>query len=293
MPVDLRYHVASLLAVFCALLIGILLGIGLVGDPKLEGEARTFRRQANRYEDRINELRRSVAESTQREQQYRAFEKQILPQLIHGRLNGVRIAMILNRDLSNTPWVEALRTAINEAGGEVASTTAIRPRFLELSTSDAVGIFHDFDFPVPLELNDQRSMLAGKLAVRIAEGSSSLIFRLRQLGLIRVDGDYERPVDAVVLVGGTDSDRSSVNVVDLPLIRALQEAGKRVIACEATVNRLSCMYAYQRRPMPTVDNADTAAGQLAVILVLAGANGDFGVKNTADQLLPPLSPSGG
>jgi len=285
MPVDFRYHLASLVAVFCALLIGILLGIALVGDPSLENQLKAWREQHARDARTIAQLKDSQGSS-------RAFGKQVLPYLIDARLHGVRVAVVLNRDFGNVPWVEAVITTIGQAGGQVTSITSILPRFMELKREDAEAIFNDLGFVIPIE-GDLHSILASKLAVRIAERSSpALSFRLRQLGLIRVEGDNTLRADTVLLVGGADSDLTSVNVIDLPMIRALQENGKRVIACEASNSQLSAMYAYQRRAIPTVDDADTPAGQLALVLVLGGASGDFGVKNTADQLLPPLPPFG-
>jgi len=284
MPVDFRYHLASLIAVFCALLIGILLGIALVGDPSLEHQLKAFREQLAQNRRAINKLRES-------EDDNRAFGKQVLPALIDSRLQGMRIAVILNRDQDDAGWVEAVITTIRQAGAQVTSVTSILPEFMELKATEAAGVIKELGFLVPIE-GDLRSILASKLAARIAAGSPELPYRLRQLGLIGVSGDYTRRADTVLFVGGAKDDLTAVSVIDLPVIRALQETNKRVVACEASDAQLSCMHAYQRRPMPTVDDADTAAGQLALVLVLAGADGDFGVKNTADQLLPPLTPGG-
>jgi len=284
MPVDFRYHLASLVAVFCALLIGILLGIALVGDPSLENQLKAFR-------NRGAEDRRTIQKLTQYQDNSRAFGKQILPYLADQRLRGIRVAVILNRDLGDRPWVEAVMTTLRQAGGQTTSITTILPRFLQLTREESGPVFDEFGFLLPIE-GDPRSTLAGKLAVRIADGSEELPFRLRQLGLIGVEGNYTLSSDAVLLIGGTDTDLSSANISDLPMIRALEDAGHRVVACEATTDQLTCMRVYQRRGISTVDNADTAAGQLAIVLVLAGATGDFGVKNTADHLLPPLSVAG-
>jgi hypothetical protein len=285
MPVDFRYHLASLLAVFCALLIGILLGIALVGDPSLESQLKAFR-------ELRAQNRRTIAKLAETDLHRRAFGKQVLPFLIDSRLQGTRVAVIHNRDFGVTPWVEAVTTTLRQAGAQVTSVTEILPGFLELKREDAAPVFDDFGFLMPIE-GDVRGILASKLALRIAEGSPELPYRLRQLGVIGVEGDYGSRSDVVLLVGGTDSDLSSVNAVDVPIIRTLHEAGKRVIACEASADRLSCMRSYQRFAISTVDNADTAAGQLALVLVLAGAEGDFGVKkSTADHLLPPIPPAG-
>jgi hypothetical protein len=37
-----------------------------------------------------------------------------------------------------------------------------------------------------------------------------------------------------------------------------------------------------------VDHADTPAGRLAIVLALTGADGNYGLKETADSFLPPI-----
>lgn len=282
MPVDFRYHLASLLAVFCALLIGVLLGIALVGDPRLENQLKAFKQERS-------DNRNTIAKLAQADRLHRTFGKQVLPYLADQRLRGLRVAIIVNRDLGDAPWVEGVITTIRQAGAQLTSTTAILPKFAELQRQDVAKTFAEFGFPIPIE-GEPRSVLAGKLAAYVAEGRPELPYRLRQLGLIRREGNYGAAADCVLLIGGTDTDLTSINEIDLPMIRALQEVDKRVVACEESNAQLSAMHVYERRAIPTVDNADTVAGQLALVLVLAGASGNYGVRSTADQLLPPLQP---
>ena len=42
-----------------------------------------------------------------------------------------------------------------------------------------------------------------------------------------------------------------------------------------------------RHGLPTVDDLDLVAGRTALVYVLLGADGQFGIKDTADKLLPP------
>jgi hypothetical protein len=48
---------------------------------------------------------------------------------------------------------------------------------------------------------------------------------------------------------------------------------------------------YQGRNISSVDDLDSAAGQAALIYALAGAKGSFGIKPTAESLLPNLAAS--
>jgi hypothetical protein len=40
-----------------------------------------------------------------------------------------------------------------------------------------------------------------------------------------------------------------------------------------------------------VDSVDLTSGKVAMVFALLGAEGDFGVKETADRLLPDLLPA--
>ena len=42
--------------------------------------------------------------------------------------------------------------------------------------------------------------------------------------------------------------------------------------------------------MPSVDNVDQLAGQVALVYALGGAEGEFGVKDTADACCPTCLP---
>jgi uncharacterized protein YlxW (UPF0749 family) len=72
---DLRYHVASLAAVFIALVIGILVGVGISGRGLISDTERAvlqdridrLDRQARRNQARIRELEAAAASDYQRE----------------------------------------------------------------------------------------------------------------------------------------------------------------------------------------------------------------------------------
>ena len=61
----------------------------------------------------------------------------------------------------------------------------------------------------------------------------------------------------------------------------------RPARCEA-----SCMPQYKACGITTVDDLDTAAGRLAAVLTLGGATGNFGNKDSADQLFPEITARG-
>ena len=75
---DLRYHVASLAAVFVALLIGILVGVGLTGKVE-DAEKNELRRRAGAAESQLQSIN---------EQQATARRKQRVAQARRARISA-------------------------------------------------------------------------------------------------------------------------------------------------------------------------------------------------------------
>jgi len=95
--------------------------------------------------------------------------------------------------------------------------------------------------------------------------------------------------DVVLVVGGAASqDQVAPERIDLPMIKKFTGFGIRVVGVEAKSAAVSVIPLYRAADIPTVDNADTAAGRLSTVIVLAGADGHYGVKETADSFLPNI-----
>lgn len=282
MPLDFRYHLVSIVAFFGALLIGVLVGIALVGDPDLEKQVLAYTALVEEKDARLQQL-----ESRMRASQ--TFGKELLPELIRNKLLGRHLAIITNSDHRQDPMVEQLTPLLVGAGARVNSVTTVLLPFVNLVSRDAAPILQEAGYPMPVDRN-VRALLAGKMASHIAQGRPELLQRLRARRLIEVQGDYTQPADCIVLVGGyRNRERMAVEAIDLPMVRALQDIGVQVVACEASDAPISTVQYYQSRRISTVDDADTIPGQLALVLAISGVEGDYGVKPTADHLLPPRS----
>lgn len=76
-------------------------------------------------------------------------------------------------------------------------------------------------------------------------------------------------------------------------VRLFRAGGVRVVAGEARATEPSLVPLFRRLELSSVDNADEAAGRVALVFLLAGAEGHYGVKGTAAALLPALAGSAG
>ena len=68
----------------------------------------------------------------------------------------------------------------------------------------------------------------------------------------------------------------------------LMDRAVRVVACEREETRVSTASVLKSAGVSTVDNADSELGHIALVYTLSGLQGNFGVKPTADRLLPDL-----
>jgi hypothetical protein len=117
---DLRYHVASLAAVFFALVIGILVGVALASHGLGNAERKKLQADLSRAEGRIDDLK-GAAQADKAETQ---FASAAYDAVMANRLQGARIAVLFIGPVDN-----AIRTAVegtvNDAGASVTRMRAI------------------------------------------------------------------------------------------------------------------------------------------------------------------------
>lgn len=290
MPVDYRYHIGSFVAIFVALLLGILVGIGLAPNPEeleriVAGLRAEYEQTRQAREEELQELR-------ELNRQYEMLAREAVAGLVSGRLAGKRVAIVLNHAFGRDPLPDHLRALMQQAGAELTSTTTITRDFVTLPPAVRQKVSQRLTLYPPPGVHF-RSVIAQAIARDLARGSSDLILDLQSSGLLvsTADSDYRVRPDAVLLVGGPrEPAAASPERIDLPIIEELVRQGVRVVGCEARDSPLSCIALYKAKGIPTVDNADTLAGRLAIVLALAGADGHFGVSETADRFLPEIPP---
>ena len=74
------------------------------------------------------------------------------------------------------------------------------------------------------------------------------------------------------------------------LIRGIDENAAGTAGTERTPVDPTTLAPFSAAGVATVDNVEQAPGQVALVFALLGADGDFGVKEDADSLLPDLLP---
>ena len=279
---DLRYHVASLSAVFLALIVGILVGVGISGRGFVDkSERRNFENRITALQSQVDKLSAQKSLLAQQGAAERTFAQQTYPVLMRNRLAGKRIAVVV---LGGSGAVGDVRRAVADAGGAVAlyrvlkepipapdvrSALRDRPGF---QTLDAIGHEVGIEWVSP-----------GKTP--IADAVSSLVVEEQR-------GRAGTAVDGVVVLGHLPTDAPTVKLVT-GLISGLGDAGLPSVAVERSDSTPSQVNAYgQLSSLSTVDDVESPSGKLSLVLLLGGApGGHFGIKPTADAPLPRIEPA--
>ena len=275
---DLRYHVASLAAVFLALIIGILVGVGIASQTTVEESERRV------LEQRIADLQRDVEAARgdarllrQQQEAGTSYIEESYPVVMNGRLRGLRVALLFVGRV--VPEIEA---AVARTLADASGPALVRERALELPV-DAQAIRR----ALPPEFAELSIDEVGRRLGRelVSGGETPLWDALAPVIVEEETGGSAREVDAVVVYSGTQTTLESgiyagVTASDAPLV-----------GVERTDENPSRIPGYRQLGLSTVDSIDSEVGRVALAVLLAGGEeGQYGLKPTADAVVPPMEP---
>jgi hypothetical protein len=86
--------------------------------------------------------------------------------------------------------------------------------------------------------------------------------------------------------------REKTNQLEAGLMNGITATRVPAVGVETSTDDTSNVPFFQSNDLASVDDVDLKAGQLAMVFAMLGADGSFGVKGSADQLLPDLLTEG-
>jgi hypothetical protein len=126
--IDFRYHLVSIVAVFLALAIGIVLG-----STELQGNTiDVLRSSSNSLKNQLDQTQAERNSAQAELGNYQTFLTTAEPRLLANELPGDRIVLITEPGASSTV-ISGVKQAAVEAGATVTGQVAIQPKFNDLS----------------------------------------------------------------------------------------------------------------------------------------------------------------
>jgi hypothetical protein len=306
--IDFRYHLVSIVAVFLALAIGIVLG-----STELQGDTiDALRLSSNQLK---NELSTSNGQRDSYEQQAGAdqqFLQTAEPRLLANELPGDRIVLVTEPGASSTV-ISGIKQAAGLAGATVTGQVALQPIFSDLSGATQASLSglngnlattNQTALAAPSNqqtANQQQAaqLIASAILATTTAGETqglstadaqTLLGAYAQAGYLTISGaPYDRATLAVIVTPATapaDGQNDPANLVLLAVAQEFAAASAATVVVGSTAGSAASGSAISvlrsssvSSLVSSVDNADTTIGQVSTIWAVANQS-DGGKANS-------------
>lgn len=278
-----RYHATSLIAVFVALAIGILVGAEFGGDALTRTRKNLERSLTGNLRDaqaRADQLSGELGHANE-------FASRVYPVLVRNRLQGMRLGLVAFGGLPGN-ISGAVEEALVPTGGRLVGVGVMR------EPVDLRGLAGDLSatrFRDLVRNPDSQTALGVGIGRQLVVGGT-LVERVRSTLFSRASGNFGG-LDGVIVVRNEPQSMGPVQRTNAGRLESAVTAGMSAtrvpsVGVEATSSEPSSISFFQASDLSSVDDVDLGAGRLATVFALLGAEGSFGIKGSADRLLPDL-----
>jgi hypothetical protein len=281
---DLRYHVASLAAVFIALVIGILVGVG-IADRGVREDA--LRRDVADAKSALSSAQADNSVLKQQQQATQDFVDKSYPALMSRRLDGKRVALVFVGSVDDDIR-SSVGKAISDADGRVAFVRALK---LPVDRQTMQRALARRQLVAQYAGNDGMADLGRDLAGELVGGGDTPLWNAVGSDLVEEQTGRLRPVDAVVIARTVKPQHGATGRFLRGLYAGLGDATVPTVGVENTDTSSTAVGLYRDNGLSTVDDLNFPEGRLALALLLAGGQeGQYGLRDGDDALMPPIEP---
>ena len=308
--INLRYHIVSLVAVFLALGLGIVMGTTVIDRVTVDA-----------LSDRLDNVQRSqgaIREENGRLKaqvdQAREFAVGTRDQLLRGHLRNIPVMVVAVAGIDRRP-VDELRQALVGAQANLEGTIWFTPKMRLNNDGDVRALATALELPL-----DRPEVVRRQALAKVASARESASAEASPLAALQIAGfiTYEAPPlptstttqstppnlaslplanTRYLVVSGAGAEVGD-DVVAVPLVQAYAQASGRVVAAESGVYTDGGRAVFVgllrgdslAARMSTVDNIESPMGQTAAVLALEDLGvprfGHYGVGRGAQHVLP-------
>lgn len=311
--INFRYHLVSLIAVFLALTVGIVMGSTVIDRAIVDG----LRQQISDVRDRADRTKAENRDLGSDLDERDAYIDATQRFAVDGRLDGVPVVVVALRG-ANADAVRAAATLAQEAGARAPAVLWLEPKWALDSVTDAEQLAEALGRDRVGRRSTLRAAGWKRLAERLGAGGPELegdvLAKLVNAGFLSLErvGDQGEPAPAAypgaearALLVGSATATVEVPGLVVDVARALRGASVPTVVAEeaaaaSDASERGGVVAPIRddselsRAVSTVDGLDLPTGRVAAALALSdlgrGAVGSYGTANGANAPVPTWSP---
>jgi copper transport outer membrane protein MctB len=287
---DFRYHVASLAAVFFALVIGILVGVALASHGLGNTERKRLEEDLRRAQNQTDVFRAQVDALVNGGAADQAFVEGTYKSVMANRLKGKKIAVLFIGSSD-----EKRRSAIVRALSDANAGSPLRLRVVKVPIDEAALTARLAKKPVLASYAgpDQLESLGHDLGQEFVLGTETPLWNALQNLIVEEKVGPSKPqAEGVVIVRTVKPQTGATALFLKGLYAGLADVGVPAIGVELTTDPGNAIKAFQKAGLSTVDDIETRIGKLALAALLGDPmlNGNYGTKKSAQAALPPILP---
>lgn len=310
--IDFKYHVVSLISVFLAVALGIVIGTTALNGgivENLSGQVSTLKDGKRVLENRVDSLQTQAQSNSD-------FDASVAKQLVADTLTGQTFITFTVGDGVTSDDRDAVITMLQDAGAKNTGAIALTDSYSDPKKANNLFNFVTDNQPPGVTLTESATpgeAVGSLLAALLVDGPAGtpvpeteitkVLAGLSSLGALKVDSDTATPATSFVIItrGAQTDSASDRNKILLALVAALDKAGAAtVIAGDPESNTGDGLVGSTRAnsalaaTVTTVDNTDFAQGQISVAWGLAqelsGSSGAYGIGPDTKPAPPQPKP---
>lgn len=320
--IDFRYHLVSLISVFLALAVGIILGAG----PLQGAIGETLTEQVDALRAERTDLRTELDATQTALDGDERFIEAVGNQMVPGSLEGTRVAVVQLADVSEDVQ-DGVAAQLDTAGANVVSTTVLTEAWTDTADESsretvAGGLRATLGEAAP-EDEDPAATLGAALALALTGNdggpdrsaqATDLEAQLERFGFVEPGADQTEAAQAVLLLVGAagqpqETPEGATEAAEEPapdawtdtwtaVTRSVQQVSGAAVLAGPTDEPGDAVQAVREdeeiaADVSTVSGIVRLTGRITVPLALAarldGTVGQYGLEEDATAVLPPAA----